>query len=757
MTVGGGSIAALATARLGDTVTYRISSGTIAGVDLGAVMGDTLSAPLNGRFSVSGSGTTPEEASAVADLYLDELRYGGRRVDSVVANARIERGRARVGVRGAVQGGRMTADLTARPFDSTASFTLTNARLDSVDVGTLMGRPDLEGPVTIHGTGRGRWGDAVRQVSGELTVEPSRLGHITVTTGALKAAIAGRRLTYEASVNTNGGALSLAGDGTPLDTAPVFAVRRGRADSLDLGALLGRAGLRSAISATFTATLAGAGDSTDAGLDLEMLPSTVNDATVSGGRVALAMRQQKVTGELGLQGPDGSLGARVDGRMSAAATTLHTGGTVTLEHLAKWTGSRSADGRIEGKFAFDASADSAGLRSVGGTADALGGVGGVRLFGAKLVLTPLDGGVQVDTLRVRSNVGQLDGNGTVALREGAAPGMMRVGGRLSDIEPLAALFGPDTVSVDSALVGLELSGPARHWTFAARGNATSLLFGGNLAEAVAVEGRGSVDSTGVSGLRGALEVRDAALGRIIVPKVKVIGRYDSLLAIDAAASIGDSIRLATIVRGTVAGDTIRAVVQRLDLDESGRVWSLDRPASVETGPRTRVDKLTLISGDRRLASTAYSISRTPATSPSVIRGLDLDGFRAAGLSPVAGRVDGDFHLTGRADDPTLEGKAGLSIVGADAKTTGRIGADVLWRRTGLRLNADAAPTAGGHLTVEGTVPYRLTLAPADTSATVGIERGEVDTLGIAIRADSFNLSLFQPLLPPDAPRISRAD
>ena len=46
LSIGGGQVSAVATARLGDTVTYRVSHGSIAGVDLGRLMGDTLAAPL---------------------------------------------------------------------------------------------------------------------------------------------------------------------------------------------------------------------------------------------------------------------------------------------------------------------------------------------------------------------------------------------------------------------------------------------------------------------------------------------------------------------------------------------------------------------------------------------------------------------------------------------------------------------------------------------------------------------------------------
>jgi translocation and assembly module TamB len=75
---------------------------------------------------------------------------------------------------------------------------------------------------------------------------------------------------------------------------------------------------------------------------------------------------------------------------------------------------------------------------------------------------------------------------------------------------------------------------------------------------------------------------------------------------------------------------------------------------------------------------------------------------------------------------------------------------VNWTGAGLRVSAAAKPLRGGALTIDGSLPYRFTLAPRDTTATVGSEPLAMDTVSLAVRADSFDLSLFQPLLPPDA-------
>jgi autotransporter translocation and assembly factor TamB len=78
---------------------------------------------------------------------------------------------------------------------------------------------------------------------------------------------------------------------------------------------------------------------------------------------------------------------------------------------------------------------------------------------------------------------------------------------------------------------------------------------------------------------------------------------------------------------------------------------------------------------------------------------------------------------------------------------GRIESELSWTRAGLRVEATAGHRAGGHLTVAGTLPWRLTLVPEDTAARVGFAREPADTMSLAVRADSFDLGLFEPLLP----------
>jgi translocation and assembly module TamB len=127
-------------------------------------------------------------------------------------------------------------------------------------------------------------------------------------------------------------------------------------------------------------------------------------------------------------------------------------------------------------------------------------------------------------------------------------------------------------------------------------------------------------------------------------------------------------------------------------------------------------------------------------------------LRASGLVPVGGVVDGNLRLIGRAAMPQVQGKMALTIVSKGGRRVGTVGTDLDWTRDNLRIAAAATPARGGALTVNGTLPYRLTLAPKDTTSSVGVEQSQADTVALAVKADSFDLAMFQPLMPPEAAR-----
>jgi translocation and assembly module TamB len=472
---------------------------------------------------------------------------------------------------------------------------------------------------------------------------------------------------------------------------------------------------------------------------------------VGPGRLTLGLDRGALAGTLRLEGEDAAAAAKLTGNVGAAESRVRAEGDLRVERLARWTGRTGADGRLEGRFGLDAVADSAGLVSVGGSVTAAGGVGDVRLQQLHVALRPAPGAIQVDTLVLRSNVAMLDGGGRVALRgAGSAPvaDTLRITGRSGDLTPLALLAGADSVVLDSTLVDLTVTGPAERRRIEAHADAFRLLYAGNLAERITARGSGTMDSTGVGGLAGSIRIQGAAAGKLTVRQVDLAGRYDSLVSLQGTVAVNDDIRLALGLEGTASGDTTRAQLRRLDLVEGGRTWRLDRPAGIALRPGVvEVDGFALGAGDRRVAIDGVFDRRDSSDMTLRFDGLDLDALAQARVVPLAGRLDGTLRLSGPAATPAVEGKVALAVRRRGGEDVGRVESELAWTRTGLRVNAEAAPLQGGRLTVDGMLPWRLTLVPEDTAATVGLAREPADTMALAVRADSFDLAFFEPFLP----------
>jgi translocation and assembly module TamB len=754
--VAGGRVTGLALATLGDTLTYALRDGRAERVDVGRLMGDTLAAPLSARFALDGRGTAPEAAVVSGSIDLEQLSYGARRLDGVRGTVRLNQGNAQVDLRGGLQGGTLTLAGAGRPFDSVPSFTISRAALDSVDLGTFMGQPELAGPFSLTASGGGRWGTTDRVVELRAEVARSRLGRLQVAGGTLSGRLEGERLTYDLALRTSAGSLAVAGDGSPMADAPEYEVRRGSVEALDLGQWLGRADLATSLNARFTASVApGTGDSLRARAVLDLLPSTVNQARLAGGRADLSVERGVLAGELRAQGEDAEVMARLAGTLGEQSR-VRTDGALRVEHLARWTGNPRADGRMEGKFGLEAVADSGGLSSIGGTVSGVGGMGEIRVQQLHLALLPTPGKLALDTLILRSNVATLDGAGRLALRGDGRGDSLRVAGRTRDLAPLAELAGLDSISLDSTRLAVAVDGPAHRWRVRSRTEAWRLLYGSNLAEHLVVRATTSMDTAGRGGAVADLRVEGGAVGKIAVKQASFAGRYDSVVSLQGDAALGNGdVKLGLAAAGHARGDTMRVRLTRFDLEEGGRAWRLTGPVSIATEPgAVHVDHLRLATADRSIALNGTFTRHGLNHIALGLQNIDLDALNQVGVSPVAGSLDAVLELQGEASAPELSGHAGLNIREPGGKNLGRVSGRFAWTPTGLRLEAGASHGHNRLLKVTGTLPWRLTLVPPDTAGSVGFERsGGSNAMALAVQADSFDLSVLRPLLPRDAMRF----
>ena len=355
---------------------------------------------------------------------------------------------------------------------------------------------------------------------------------------------------------------------------------------------------------------------------------------------------------------------------------------------------------------------------------------------------------------MQSNVLALGGHGRIALRRDAGSDTLRITGTTYNLAPLARFIG-DSISLDSARMALTLSGPAWRWRLDGEGKIDRILAAGNLADRVTLSATAAIDSTHLSGMRGELRVKDAAYGKMRIPEARLAARYDSLIGLDADVALGDSARIVTALRGTVQSDTMRATLQRLDLTQGDSAWSLEQPAQLELRPRVAVDGFALRSGRRRIIVDGVYDPQHSSDIGVHITDLNLEALRSLGLAPIGGRLDGWLRLQGTAAEPTLQGKLGLAIRQSDGRETGRVQTEIDWTREGLRINAATVPVRGGRLTVNGTLPWRLTLTPTDSGNNVGVTPARPTRSPSRCRPTASISAVFNPLLPADAARDLR--
>ena len=757
--VAGGRIAGVLIATVGDTVAYKVRQGVIDHVDLGLLLEDSLAAPVSGEFSVEGRGLSPEQAVARARVQLDAVRYGERRLDDVVAQVRLRHGRTMLDLDADLEGGTLAVDATALPFASPIRFTVDSATLERVDLGSFLDRPDLSGPVSLQATASGRLASGMRVIRGRVTIAPSRLGGIEVAGGTVRGELNRGLLTYDVSVRTTGGSLALAGQARPMQKVPSIQVRRGRVDSLDLGTLLGLSDMATSLNARFTASAVGLEpDQMRARIDLDLLDSRINQAQVAEGNVELGLTHGELDGEIRLAGADVEVNANVSGELTGQVQQVGASGSVRVEQLARWTLDSVRNGRLEGKFTVDAAIDSAGLLGMSGTVTAAGGLGSVRIHSLHASLERGTGVIVVDTFMLRSNVAAVDGAGRLSLRDTGQVDTLRLRGRTGDLNPLAAFAGIDSLSLDSSQFTIAISGPPERRRITTDASAHRLLYGGTLVEQIEGNAAAVVDSTGVGGLTGKVQLSGLATGAVTIHKAQVAGRYDSLLALQGSADFGYGVSLAVNVRGEVQGDTSNIRLQQVQLVEDGRTWNLARPSRLALwGDGLEVNDFTLRTAGRHIKLDGVLALSDTSDVTLRIDSLELGTLHKAGLVPVPGRLSATLGLTGPARAPVLDGKVALTLHDGETEDLGRIESALEWTRRGLQIDAVAAHQRGGELSVAGTLPWGFTLAPGDTTRTLAVVREPGDTLHLAVKADSFQIALLRPFTPPQTTERLRGE
>ena len=139
-------------------VELRLERGSIKGLDLAALLGDSSASSLDAAFTLESRGVSPRLADAARANVLDAgLSYGSHTVSGGRFKVRIDRGTVHLNGEARVDGALVDATAAARPFDAEPSVTVSRLGFLKLDLAKLLPKSGVPGEVsgTVRGHARG--------------------------------------------------------------------------------------------------------------------------------------------------------------------------------------------------------------------------------------------------------------------------------------------------------------------------------------------------------------------------------------------------------------------------------------------------------------------------------------------------------------------------------------------------------------------------------------------------------------------------
>lgn len=757
-----GTVAGLADA----TLRYRLDPLRLDSLDLAALAGDTTQSRLTGQLTLQGAGTDPQT------MTLDPLRvvveqglFGAYVIESADLRGALRGGRLSASGEAALaEAGTFALTASARPFDDPLTFAVTEGRFRHVDVGALMQDStqysDLSGTFSLQG--RGTDPQTMRLVL-DVALDSSQVNRQPIDVAALQAELQGGALDVDLALGVPGGTTRLAGSGRPFDEAPSFALREGRLEHLDVGALAGLPTLETDLNGTVALDLEGIAPGAmrlDARLNLE--PSRINQAMLRRGSLRADAQDSTLRLDGALQFAQGQV--TVDGlaRLGAEPPTYRATFDADRVDLAALTGAADS---LDADVSLQAEVEGSGLDPR--TMTLTGRVASDRARYGDLVLQEMAlafgmerGTVRVDTLQLRSNLARASGDGRVVLYDTGRPdsSAFSMEAEITSLAPARTLAGAQLLALDGGDLRLDVTGPAGRPHFDLRADLSSFVY-----DDIRLAGF----ETRVQGVLGdslALETlhTEGALAYLSLPSLAV-RQIDYTAAYDTSA-----VRLVTELdiddntRGRIASTVdLRLDRQSVLLEEAALQlgtdrWELLQEATLTYGDAYRISNLLLYSDNQQIALDGVVDLDGRQSLIMTIENVQVDAIaNVLDFQGLGGTLNGMLDLTGEAAAPLLTGTLDYAIR-SDGEPAGDL--QLALRYDSLAMNVDARVThrEGNTLRAQGSVPLDLRLqTPTDTTGAAGALLDLERPINLSVRADSFDIGWVRPFLDPET--VDRID
>ena len=748
-----GRVRAKGRIELQDEPSFSITDLRLENVPLTALLGDSARSQITGQLTGTGRGLEPASMSLRANGELSNSHYGSYELVSSSLALILRNGSANIDGNVILKGGEAVFGISGTPFMQEPRFNIDEASFRSVNIAELTGSSgwdtDLNGRLTgtVHLAGS--------QSRGTLSVliDSSRVNRQTIRSGSLEGELAAGALTAVVDASTPQGSVSAKTSARPFDDRPVYRFTEGSFDGINLGAFMGRKGLRTALNGTFSMNVEGAGlEELSAEAVLDVRASRFNADSIHTGQFSVRADSGRFTVDTSLDVGEGHFS--FEGRTDLGeAEQFEFSGSLTNIDVAALLGADSLRSSINGTF----TASGSGIRDRRTTGQGrlrVSPSGYDRIDVQRLAANvTIDGKLlRVDTLEAQSNVLTLAGGGVVALS--SDPDLpssdLVIEAELVDLKPLHTILPATGRLFADGRMRVSFSGEPREVRFRADGALNRILYGDVRVGSVDMRVVGSLDpERKVSAAESRIEITQVTLPTVTAREARIEMAYaDDRVSYEANATLDDRRDVRTSGFLDLAGSEHELTINSLRIRLDQVRWQMLQPSTVSFGDEYRIRNFLLYSETQQIAVDGY---------------IDLDGeqsliltieqFRLGSVTDLFdyrgldGTINGYIDLSGPAIAPNMTGSLTADIVSLN-RPVGDLSLDLAYSNLRMNIDGRLRNDDGSTMTVEGYLPMNLRLASPE-SETGRPDEGPASTAGesmLNITSDGFAVDWILPFL-----------
>ena len=754
LTLPEGQLSAAGSLQRDESEAFALDRLQLEAVDLAALAGDPTGSRVSGTVQASGRGYSAEPLRLNASATLSDSHYGPHRLSSLSARGTLTDGTLNAQTDLVLNDGSWSLAVTGQPLAAPLTLRLTEGRFRDVDIGPFL--QDTTQSSDLNGSFQGQLAGttpAALRLTAAMTLDSSRVNRQTIDDGTLQLRLRDGSLTTDGTVTLPEGRATWAAAARPFDAVPSYQLTDGTFDALDVGALAGLSGVRTALSGQLTAEGRGvAPSSLSLDADLRLRPSTLNDASLSRGQLSMGVAEGNATadGTLSLAGGTVRLSGRVDSLAATPAYDLRAAaGSLDVAALA---GRDSLTARLDTlEWALDGRglepstlSATTQLRADGAHWDQF------RVHALNAAGTLQSGRLSIDTLGLDSNVLTGQGRGALALTDTTAASSLTLDATLTNLQPLQRLSGADRLRLQDGTATARVYGSATNQRFDGTVELSGLTYNDLQLSSAELDLNGqrtneALQHFELDGTLGYLSISPLA-----VERTRLNATYDGTDAdVSSTIQLDPSHRAALRATVTPRAEQTTVSLSRLTLRMGPDQWALAQEATLTAGTTYRIDNLLLRSGEQQLSAGGVVDPAGEQNLSVAAQAVRLGEIAPLfGFSGLDGTLTGAMDLTGPATDPSLDGRLAVDLRSEDTPV-GTMRLDVGYDSLAVGLDATLTHTDGSTLTATGTLPADLRL---DASRPVAVDQRPVQ---LALSTERFPVNWVDPFLDPETVRDVR--